>query len=487
MSSRVPTKDVVSGLDFGSPRIIAAMKVTGIEASEIMEPSTIEDNPNSARDDDASQRRMELMERKRRQLLRELDDAAAMLDETVVDAILAPSPSAASDARVLLASEKQKIDSKRERARSEMQKELQREIGRKKAYESSQRGREDLKKRTKEANDVKAEDVQKRWEEVERRHNKQEESLARTMKEDIAKRKETLKMLDESEKRVTKQADERRQACIKEAEERRKKMAEIAQKSLDIQQALEDDILRKAAIAAEKQTQRQERLEKAAHEALQSKRSKFADKMGQVSDTLKDQQMEREKTFKEHQERLERARQASRDHQADVSDRARTNREKEHEKWNSNRERAKKDNNDKVKKLRAELDDSHQKSIDVKEKWLEETVYKQLKTKGCMDEIVQQNKARIARSEECAREQTLAKIRHTKEKISSQEEQRNEAMKYRTAALRDEMVERTQLNEVKTVMRDASTKRINQLLKEMGMPILPTEGVKEEGEHDKQQ
>lgn len=483
MASR---KDDIPRLDLDSPRIIAAMKVTGIEFSEIAEAKSSEVDDEGAQDSLRS--RTPLMERKRRQLLREVEDTAAALDESVVDAILSPSPVEAQSARSLAEHEKRKIDDRRQRAKAEMQRELQREIEKKQAYESSQREKMDSKKRTKEKNDDKDAILAKRYEEVARRHDKQEEMLNRLKKDANEQRKETVRKLEEGNQRVGKQAEERKQAWATLSEDRSRKMAELVQRNMDHKRVETENQMKRAAASLAKQREREERMQKQASEALQTKRSKFADRMTAVSKTMNDQQAERERQFKENTERLERARQAGRDLHAELSERVRSTREKETEKWMNNREQQKKDNRAHVQKLRAEINDGHQKSVEVREKFLQETVYHYAKTKGCMEEIVQQNKARLSRSGECQREQTLAKIRLTKDKLESRVDQRREVSKYRTDAIRDELVGRTQLSEVKyELMNDASNKRINQLLKEIGMPLLSNEHAKEEGDDDKKQ
>lgn len=485
-----PRKDDLAKVDLESPRMIAAMKVTGIDIGELSELKFDEAEPSSSRQEESQQRRMELMDRKRRQLMRELDDTAAALDDSLVEAILSPSAMdavIAMDSARVLEDEKSKIDDKRRRVKSEIQRELDREMKRMQAYASNQQSREDWRKRLKEKHDETADERQKWKDEKDKRIEKQEQTLNKTRKEDWTKRKETMKKIEENNDRVNKQAEERTQAWANLSEERRKKLSEIVQKSMDIQRGEEDDKIRKFEIQLAKQREREDRIEKAAEEALNKKREKHAHKMTVVNDCLQDQQRERERVFKENTEKMERARQAAKERFAEVAEKTRTNREKEMSKWLGNREAQRKERKAEILKLRNEFADSHTKSLEVREKYLEEMVYKKADMQSCMKELVDQNKARLARSEECAREQTLAKIRHTKDKIESNVEKQKQVNNYRTNAIREEMIGRTQLNELKVVMRDQSTKRINTFLKELDLPLLPTEAVKEEAEDDKKQ
>jgi len=465
------------------------MKVTGIERAEIIEIPMPEADPNVPRGENQL-RRFELMERKRRQLIRELEDTAAALDETIVEAILSPTAAddlIEKDAHDTLNEEKRKIDVRRERVNREIQKEVEREMERNKAHDSDKKGREDWRRRLKEKNDEKAEELARRYDEIRRRTDKQEETLNKLSKEEWNKRKETMRKINETNERVTRQWEEKKQAWQNLSEERRRKIAEIVQKSMDIQKGVEDENIRKFEIMRQKQSEREERMQKAAEEALHQKRSKFADKMTVVSKKMQDKQDQRERTYEENLKRLEQARQAGKLHQEEVAERVRTAREKEMDKWQANRESRRKETQEKMKKLKAELSDSHAKSLEVQQRHLEETVYRKADLNRSFHDLVEQNKARIGRAEESAREQTLAKIRHTKDKRSTQLSAQMQVINYRNNAIREELIGRTHLNQLKLTMQDASTKRVNQLLKEFEMPPLLSEAAKEEGEEDKKQ
>lgn len=480
--------DEIPKLDMESPRIIAAMKVTGIDVADLTECKMPELSPNSSRKEESLQRRADLMDRKRRQLIKELDDTAAALDESLVDAILSPSSieaSMAMDAQELLEVEKQKIDGKREKVKDEIQKELEREMERKQAFENTQKSREEWRKRVKERRDGRAEEISKREDERNKRDAKMDDKLKSARKGEIDRRRDLQKKLVETEKRVAKVVDVRQQNYALEQEERRKKISDIAQRNLENRQADEDEKIRKLELSLQREREREERRQKA-HEKnstqAEQKRAKFSDKMTFVSERLQEEHQRREDNYKEHVDKLDSVRQAGKEHNLEVAQRARTAREKDLGKWQSNRERLRKDYRERMGAMRAEFSESHAKSIEVRERHLEENVYRKAEMKGYLVELVDQNKARIARSDACAREQTLAKIRHTQDKIESHLDQRRQILEYRTNALKDEMVGKTQLNDLKTIMRDASTQRINQILKELDMPLLPTEPAKEEGE-----
>jgi flavin-binding protein dodecin len=205
--------------------------------------------------------------------------------------------------------------------------------------------------------------------------------------------------------------------------------------------------------------------------------------MAKVSDTQQKNEENRWNTFNENMKKLAEARQRGMEQLNGVQERAKTHREKELQKWNTKRMERKNSYKAKLNKWKAEITDGHLKSMEVREKHLEDHVYKKAELRGYLQELVQQNQNRIARAEECTREQTLARIRNTNDKMEQHMRQKKQVMAYRANALKEEMIGKTQLMEIKAVMRDCPTKRINQLLSSLDMPLLPTESPKE-GEED---
>merc|ERR1712192_261406 len=60
-----------------------------------------------------------------------------------------------------------------------------------------------------------------------------------------------------------------------------------------------------------------------------------------------------------------------------------------------------------IKKMKAEVEQSEKRSLEVREKYQKEMVHDK---KDVYKEIVKQNRERLDRAEDCAREQTLQKI-----------------------------------------------------------------------------
>merc|ERR1712217_891890 len=85
--------------------------------------------------------------------------------------------------------------------------------------------------------------------------------------------------------------------------------------------------------------------------------------------------------------------------------------------------------------------------------------------------LVDQNRARISRSEDCAREQMLAKIQATNAKSESLLEQKKRLLDYNTCVHKEGMIGRMRLEELKNHLRPGrSTRKANTVLEELGLP-----------------
>merc|ERR1719375_1622816 len=93
--------------------MIAAMKVTGIMPSDL----ELEAMPEGG--NEKEMRRYEVMERKRYNLVQELQEAAESLDSRDIDALIS-GPGRVDEHGVFM-EEKARIDKQRERARAELQ------------------------------------------------------------------------------------------------------------------------------------------------------------------------------------------------------------------------------------------------------------------------------------------------------------------------------------------------------------------------------
>merc|ERR1712070_50454 len=130
---------------------------------------------------------------------------------------------------------------------------------------------------------------------------------------------------------------------------------------------------------------------------------------------------------------------------------------------------------------------SEKRSTEVREKYQKEMVHDKADTKDVYRDIVKQNRERLERADECAKEQTLQQIMTTNNRIDTMLSARQKKIDYRLAGFKEIMKGKTQVEELKRVMQDSSTKRINQMLQELGMPLLQPPTAKEGDDEQKNQ
>merc|ERR1740123_1576648 len=139
--------DNVPKLDFTHARVIAAMKVTGIQESDLVgSPPPLrvaatarlaisdkagddKSGANTARSDTLA-RSKDFWERKQRQLIREVEATADALDESDVENILSPTHIDGDKLHESHMVQKSAVDTMRDRNVSQLQREAKREIER---------------------------------------------------------------------------------------------------------------------------------------------------------------------------------------------------------------------------------------------------------------------------------------------------------------------------------------------------------------------
>jgi hypothetical protein len=193
--------DDATKLDLETPRMLAAMKVTGIHPSDLEEPP-----PLSSKDaqNEAALRRLDLMDRKRRQLIRQLEETAKSLDDTLVEYFLSPATAEAAhiaaEQHEFLLREKGNIDKKRERVKAEIMKELKAEMERKQAHENRKKAQEEFTKAMHQKHVEHVEEMTKKSNDRAAHFQKIEERGRGISKEEMDKRKDTKKKFMSDEK-----------------------------------------------------------------------------------------------------------------------------------------------------------------------------------------------------------------------------------------------------------------------------------------------
>lgn len=490
-----PTLDLdseaVCNFDFSSPRTLAAMKVTGIKQSDLLlSPSATQEKESPV--SEGLRRRQEVMETKRRQLIRELERTLEALDESDIHAILTPPAVDSTSLDSKLKKQREQVDKMRSRLRVELEKSVQRITEETQAHGAAKNQRDLAEKRQQEFNKEQEDELKAQRAKREAQMSKVQERLQQQAKEHRAKMKELSGKLDTSRERATQVVNDRQSGESEKSRELSGRFARIAERRIAHEQALEDEAIRRHTETTRREREVQERLaakSQLMQDKVEERRGKVSGRGEKVQEAFLAQEKEREKTFKDSLEKMESARLQSQERINEITEKARAQREKEFNKFKTNRQTLVKEWRQKQSALRSEVESSHTKSVEIRSKFFEDTVYAKAANRGIFRDVVELNKAKLQRSEESSREQTIAKLQRNMARDEMLEEQRKQIIKSRTAVIKGSMADRMHLEHLKNVSKDtkeASVRRVNDMLRALDMPELP-KSTSKEGDEGQQQ
>lgn len=214
-------------------------------------------------------------------------------------------------------------------------------------------------------------------------------------------------------------------------------------------------------------------------------RAKFQVKMAAVKKFEEEAVSKKETSFLGNVEKLDTARNLSSKHWEELADNTKQRRTKQEEKYFKNRDSERQAFRQKIKDIRAKT--KNDAPLENKAKHLQETTEKRAASRQIMHDLVDSNRARINRSAECSREQTLTKIQMTKARLDNILQQREHIVTQRMTMLRESMVEKARLEKVMQTMRDASPRKVNRVLQDLGMQAAFATEAKEGDESQQQQ
>jgi len=473
-------------LDFTRPRTIAAMKVTGILEQDLV-AKPLSHYEKTLANPERAQQKFDMMERKRRQLIREVQVIEDTLDEDKMNFLLNTEHKAEGGGIDLTAEYKamqDKAESQRREVKMELQKIIGVEITKKEGHEEA------LKKRQEKEKAFLKVQAEERAKLVERANlkKKKEETMAERLKSRgmvLSKaRRELDKKLQVSSDRATQHVEGKTQEWESIKQERRDKMAQIAKRNLDYLTNEAEDKMEKHDASLQKQLEIDDRLARVLEEKTgkaAEKQEKFTAKMLHVAETLEARQVAMEDNLKKSLGNLADARKRRSDEEkVNVVDSIRAKLTKERERWTKNRDTTRGELRGKMKELKAKIGEDRGA---VKDSQLEESNQERQEKRQFMEELVGMNKDRFRRSDDCEREKTLSKIQLTKDRIDSLIDQKNQVLHYRQGLMKETLVGQAQLNDMRLIIRDASPRKVNRLLKEMDMPPLQS-GERKEGEQE---
>lgn len=487
-------------VDLSSPRVQAAMRIMGATVQNLTPraPPDLKKEGMTAAQQTLAKTRHEKNEIRRKRLLQEIDDTANALQEADVDALLSPnvvSPSATTAPakefdKFLTPSmkdlfekmaDKQKDDFEetKKRSRNEIQRMLVDKIGANERQENENKKLEEEKRILNEQRKEQKSNVVAAAQKRDGKHAKNAERLAEMqkqerirMRESWTKKKETCDVAFEKAKQTRAGDESKRQ-------ENRERMERI----LESKNRFHEELHGKRTEAYERQIANEEilkdrRLEEKHAQMLQRQDewgAKFAKKMNAVQMKQHEDEVKRETEFKERTEKLGDARARADELQKEKLERLAAEKNKRLTKLGTNQAANKELYKQDLKKWKTQLAKSYDGGVqdDAKQKLMD--------TREMMNGMVNETKARIKRADEYARNQTIARVTSNAARVQALMEQKEYLQKQRMMAAKDALIEKSTMKVTIETLKDPHPKKVNQLLKAMDMPLLPT-GEHKEGE-----
>jgi len=508
--------DGVPKLDFEHPRVKAAMKVTGIQANDLtgkcpglkrlqQSPAT----PSSARSPgkaggakaeekdgsqtaraDALARTKDLWERKQVLLLREVEETADAMENEDVEAIL--SPTNFEHSTRVSEKEKERVERMREHFKAQLQRDAKRRLDRTSVQDAAMKKRDELENTLAERAGEKNEELEVEAEKRKLQHQKARERVVVGMKELAQRRKDISARLASQGEHVAAMLKDRFSGESEKQQEIQNRMAKIATQAMAQEQADLEKNAHRIEEAVQRSHEVETRLVQAREEQalkLQERRIKFSGKLGVVSAAQAQKEQEREKQFLEKAEKLQASKLALTTKAKEEADANKEARDKQLVRWTTNRQRIGGEKRREFKELRSKFSECQQKVEAGREQYMEEQAFAKTANRTVLEELVDANRARLARSLESSREQTLAKVERDRARTATAEEQKKQIERERMAVIKDSMEGRTKLEELRKLDPTAGQtheRRMNEILEHLGMdPWSPKQTVKE-GEEGQQ-
>lgn len=471
------------GFELDDPRIVAAMRVTGITLYDLELPiPDTKDLPPA--EQDRQQRRYDCLHLKRQALVRELQTAAQALDDSYVEAILSPRVEEPVNTRQLQATlkkEKEKAEKQRMWIRQQLQRRLEADL----AKAQDQHGGGGSAGSGGKADHASLEELKRMKELREEKETKKAEALVQARSREQEQRLGCAKKLREQSDRVSSCLgikEESRQAAL---EERHKKMADIADRSLrhtlqfqERQRQRYEEIIAKDHKLAEKRDQKQEDAAMNQHE----QQNKFSNKQDVVKEALLKQEQRREEMYHEARAKQAKTAEEREARNKEIMEKSSEKRQKDLDRLQAKQESNKLERRAWVKQIKDNILSGSLTSRQVREKQLTTKQAGAPLQAEIYSEVVRRNRDRIERSDAWGREQTLNRIQQTNARIDTLLDERKAIVHYRLETQKDLMIGKDKLILMKRTMGDSpSAKQVNQILKELDLPAL-VETVAKDGD-----
>lgn len=491
-------------INFSDPRVVAAMKVLGITAENLRpkEPNITDDvklpgSPDSAARQDMARMRFEKNEALRQRWLKEVKEAAAAINEADVDGLVGVGAGASLPSQFTvqhfenmshdrMEKQREKLEEQRKRNKSEIQRALEEKLTNEQKAEMAQKRQEDQRKRFLELQkEQKVQNLQKADKRKDRT-NKNRENL----KQIAQSAREKMRELDTKLKTTCKAAWEKAQSTRVGDEQKRKERRDHMDKIFEARDR-EDDAQHNKRVEAymaqmDKEQLCEQRLEEKKDERIQrayAARARFADKIKMLHEEQEEEDLKRHnKGFKDLTDKIDthkaRAEELMKAKVTALTD-ARTNR---YTKVQNHKEERKEEEKQQTKDARRRLRDAVDKGSIARSRVQNETKYKVSEYQDINNELVLTNKERLRLAEDHRREQAISRLHANTARTRVYQDERSLLNQQRKAIQKENMIEKASLGIALTGIRDTSPKKVNELLKNLDLPLLKMEESKEEAE-----
>lgn len=496
-------------VDLSSPRVQAAMRITGATVQNLT-PRPLGDLKKEGMTESQAQLakvRHEKNEDRRKRLLQEIQETANALQEADVDALLSPttiaptsqvtlSPQSKEFDKLLTPSmkdlfdkmlDKQKDDMEetKKRSRSEIQRMLGEKIGASERKEHGDKKAEDERKVLADFKKEQKVTLAATVEARKKKHEKNAERLAEMEKAERKRMRELSTKLKETCDVAFEKAKQTRMGDEGKRQENRERMERINASKHRFQEELHGQRVEKY----ERQIMNEEilkdrRIEEKHMHMLQKQDewgAKFTKKMNSVQMKQIEDEQKRETNYKESSEKHESARDRAEELQKEKLQALAAEKTKRWNKLGTNQVANKEAYKLQVKEFRRKTTAGVDAALTYRDSVRGGAVQKLQDSREMVTSMVEETKARIKRADEYARKQTIARVQSNAARVQALMEQKDYLHKQRAANQKDCLIEKSHMKTTIECIKDPQPKKVNQLLKAMDLPLIPT-GEHKEGE-----
>jgi len=405
------------------------------------------------------QRRAEIFERKRLDLLAELEATVDVLDEEAAQRILAPDPLATAREAAKVAVGRSgraeegetKLQALRDKTKSDVQRYVDQQTQKGQKMAEGESKREEAANRLAEMMKEQRLAREEKMKQRQAKATKKDEIIQKVRQQQREGARELMKKLQESFEKVQKHLKEKSEGLDKVREERHQKLEGVSTRRTQAALAAQEEMVRLYLEKEQRTMQRlEEQREKTRHRAV-AEEGKYTEKLEALSLMIEKRQADKEATFRKTAEDLVRAQKVVEDRNEERSKAAREALEKRFLKKDQVLTNKRKERFEKRKGILDKL--AAREALSPREKLLAEETRRRSEQRELMQEVVAQNQQRLDRANEFAREQMLARIQQNSARVDSLAEQRQQQQLQRAQLMKESLIERNNVHETLRTMK----------------------------------